>query len=160
MKRRTFLKESVAGVGAFAAVTHADFAAGGANVTEAMTEQRRASGDGDYLSVEPINNMRAALAKMSPEERREQAIYQEHYDYSPPLAARGSKEAEPLVGPHPELFHPTLPRTAIQLVIAEFRSAWNLKDPRPGQSNYIRVRHAETLETSDWKAISAVLDRR
>lgn len=44
MKRRTFIKKSMAGVGALAAVTDADFAAGGANVTEAMTEQRRMSG--------------------------------------------------------------------------------------------------------------------
>lgn len=123
-------------------------------------EARHAAGDSDYISEEPINNMRAALAKMPPEERREQAIYQEHYDYSPPLATRGTKEAEPLVVPNPELFDPALPRTAIQLVIAEFRSTWNLKDPNPDQGNYIRVRHAETLETSDWQAISAVLDRR
>jgi len=123
-------------------------------------EARHAAGDSDYISVEPINNMRAALAKMSPEGRREQAIYQEHYDSSPLLATRGTKEAEPLVVPNPELFDPALPRTAIQLVIAEFRSAWNFKDPKPDQGNYIRVHHAETLETSDWQAISAVLDRR
>ena len=123
-------------------------------------EARHAAGDGDYSSAEPVNNMRAALAKMSPEERREQAIYQEHYDFSPPLAAPGTKEAEPLVVPNPDLFDPALPRTAVQLVIAEFRSAWNLKDPQPDQGNYTRVRHARTLDTSDWKAISALLDRR
>jgi beta-ureidopropionase len=45
MKRRTFLKKSMAGVGTLAAATHVDFAAGGANMNQVMTEQRRTSGD-------------------------------------------------------------------------------------------------------------------
>jgi beta-ureidopropionase len=44
MKRRTFLKKSMAGVGGLAAVTRADFAAGGTNVTDVVTEQGRSSG--------------------------------------------------------------------------------------------------------------------
>jgi hypothetical protein len=124
-------------------------------------EARHAAGDGDYRTVEPIDNMRAALAKMSTEERREQAVYMEHYDYSPPLATRGTQEAQPLVVPNPELFDPAIPRTAIQLVTAEFRASWNLKDPAPDRwGNHIRLRHAETLTTSDWKMISALLDQR
>jgi hypothetical protein len=122
---------------------------------------RRAAGDNDYRAIEPIDNMRAALAKMTPAERREQAIYMEHYDYSPPLAPLGTRGAVPLVTPNPELFAPALPRTSVQLIIADFHAAWNLKHPGPDQwGNHIPLRHAETLATSDWKAIGAIMNRR
>ncbi len=124
-------------------------------------QARRAAKDSDYRSEEPIVNMQAALAKMSPQEKQRQAFYLEHYDYSPPLAAPGTPRAQPLVIPNPELFDPSLPRTAVQLIIVQFHAAWNLKDPQPEQfGNFMNVRQAQTLDTSNWQAISAILDER
>ncbi len=124
-------------------------------------DARHAAKDSDYPSADPANNMRAALAKMTATERAEQAWYLEHYDYSPPLSKPGAIGAVPLVMPNPELFDPALPRTTIQLITVEFRMAWNLKNPTPDQwDNPMRVRHAQTLETSDWKSVSALLNQK
>jgi len=45
VKRRAFLSNSLAGLGGLAALTHADLAAGGANATESLAEQRHTSGN-------------------------------------------------------------------------------------------------------------------
>ena len=82
------------------------------------------------------------------------------YDpYGPPLIPAGCLEGRPLVKFNPNVFDPSLPRSAFQLIT--FRFVYGPLDPdHPGPTEYGDIspyRVWEALHRSDWSAIGAAL---
>jgi len=118
-----------------------------------------------------VEHHKTALARMSAEERQTQARHwvgvtdtrecsSETYDpYGPPLIPAGCLEGRPLVKFNPNLFDPSLPRSAFQLIT--FRFVYGpLYPDHPGPTEYGDIspyRVWEALHRSDWSAIGAAL---
>jgi len=109
-----------------------------------------------------LERHKALLAGMPPSERQAQAVYLPNENVlDPDLAPSGSEEGLPLVVANRDWYDPAVPRTAIQLIAVTF--ACNLIDdpndtgPPTEDLPVSCLRLWETKQTSDWKAVSAVL---
>jgi|GEM_PF-2148982 len=117
----------------------------------------------DTITPEIVRRHQQALAQMKPEERTMQARSLTWDVYEPTLAPVGSAEGRPLVRVNPDWFDPSLPRSAIQLLVLRF-STTGLMDPiQPGPSKTGSVsayRVWQVLHSSNWKEVSTVLTTR
>lgn len=114
----------------------------------------------DTLTPVVVRNHQAALAAMSPEERKMQARQFSWDPMQPNLAPAGSTEGQPLVRVNPAWFDPKLPRPAFQLITVIFSYSGNINHDDPGPTEYGDIapyRVWQALHTSDWKEISGAL---
>ncbi|GFO56102.1 hypothetical protein GMSM_31090 [Geomonas sp. Red276] len=103
---------------------------------------------------------RAALERMTPEERKMQARQFTWDPYEPTLAPVGSEEGRPLVRINPAWYDPSLPRSAFQLIALRFSYSGNLNHDAPGktvQGDVSPFRVWQALHTSDWGEIGKAL---
>ena len=138
-----------------------------------MWEESAAKNVHDPWSPVIVERHKAALARMSAEERQMQVrrlvdggdpdpegcgSYPQD-PYEPPLTPAGCLAGRPLVKFNPNLFDPSLPRSAFQLIT--FRFVYGPLDPdHPGPTEYGDIspyRVWEALHRSDWSAIGAAL---
>ncbi len=109
-----------------------------------------------------VERHEAALAAMSPEQRKMQARYlpPRTSPFEPYLAPIGSREGRALVKAGYTWADPAAPRSAIQLVMLKFDYSSELNPDRPAPTStgsIADVRVWETLHKSDWKAVLAVI---
>ena len=125
------------------------------------TEKELAEYGGVGIMEKQLQGYKQALARMTPQERSAQARYEASEDiFAPPLAPLGRSTGEPMVKINPDWFDPARPRSDFQLILARFDAGGDLDPDNPSINEYgngVGLRLWETLHTSDWKAISAVL---
>lgn len=138
-----------------------------------MWEESAAKSVHDTVSPVIVERHKAALARMSAEERQMQVrrlVGGDDADpegcgsypqdpYEPQITPAGCLAGRPLVKFNPNLFDPSLPRSAFQLIT--FRFVYGPLDPdHPGPTEYGDIspyRVWEALHRSDWEAIGAAL---
>ncbi|MBI5624216.1 MAG: hypothetical protein HY924_10585 [Elusimicrobia bacterium] len=125
-------------------------------------EKQAAESPMDPLAPEIVKAHKAALARMSPEERKLQARHGGQSDdfREPTLSRPDSKEGRLLVKADPAWFDQKLPRESVQLATLRFWyfDAIDLKKPGPAEDGRVSALRAyDTLHQSDWKAIAESL---
>lgn len=126
-------------------------------------KQSQESGPQDTITPEIIRHHQQALAQMKPAERTMQARSLTWDVYEPTLAPVGSTEGRSLVRVNPNWFDPSLPRSAVQLLILRFSTTGLMDQNHPGPSktgNVSTYRIWQALHTSNWKEVSTVLTNR
>ncbi len=114
----------------------------------------------DKMSPMIVNGHKDGLAKMSPEERSAPARYFQKDVYAPPVAPIGSDLGQPIVKINPKWCDPSLPRSAIQLIVCRFRYSNNINADKPAPNEWGSVsalRLYEFLHSADWKTIATAL---
>lgn len=114
----------------------------------------------DTITPQIVSRHRAALAAMSPEERKMQARTQRWDAFEPSLAPVGSDEGQALVRVNPAWYDPKLPRSAFQLITLRFSYSGTMNPDTPGPTQHGDIapyRVWQALHTSDWQEISTVL---
>jgi len=139
-----------------------------------VLEEQAAKNAQDTVTPVIAGRYKAALARMSSEERQLQARHLvgggdpdtagcDPYTYDPhepPLPPAGCMEGRPLAKPNPNLFDPSLPRSAFQLLTFRFKYTGNLDHDHPGPDRHGDIspyRVWEALHRSDWAGIGAAL---
>jgi hypothetical protein len=124
-------------------------------------EKDLAENGGFDLTARQLKGHQDALARMTLQERNAQARYEGSEDiFAPPLAPFGSNSGNPMVKVNPDWYDPARPRADFQLILVRFNACGDLDPDHPAISEYgnaVGLRLWETLHTSDWKAIGALL---
>ena len=122
----------------------------------------------EFIGKDPSNQCRvrlehhkAALAALSPAERRAPAMYLRNENpFDPDLASPGAAGSWPLVVVNPQWFDPALPRSAFQFIAVtfEYGAGFDPDNPKPDDVGSVEsVRLSDMKRTTDWKAVAALL---
>jgi hypothetical protein len=114
-----------------------------------------------FLPADYVQALTQELASLSPAERAAPAYYSSNWMTTrrpSGLLDPTAPQAQPVVSPNPDFFDPTLPRTAIQVIVVLGISSRDRAPAHPEKANPAAARFFEVRNALDWKKVAALVE--
>ena len=130
-------------------------------VAQTRAELTEFPGNIRFLPADYVQALTKELASLSPAERAAPAYYSGDWKKTrrpSGLLDAADPAAQPVVSPNPDFFDPSLPKSAVQLIVVLGISSRDKAPAQPERANPAAVRRFEVRNSLDWKKVAALMD--